>query len=400
MRAPGHCEKDVKFAQVIAGQRKKKVKVSALLLSLGFLLGGTANTVHSQQLPWRAEWEKTVAAAKGEGQIVYHAGSTSEAFFREFQKRYPEIKATRMLTQGGSAAVQRLMSERRAGVYAADIVVIGGASGLRLADSKILDPIEPLLILPEILDRSNWWEKKHFYLDREGRYLFMFAAVPQPDVGYNTKLVNPADVPSYWDLLNPKWKRKMVTLDPAEARGGGSVGFRFMYYNSELGPAFVRRLLGEMDLTASRDERQIVDWLATGRFVISLFTSPGRTGLDKGREQGLPVNWFPPQHFREGVAMGGGGNNVALVNRSPHPNAAKLFINWLLSREGQLIAQKVAVTGGEGVDSLRIDIPKDDVPSDYRRREGIKYFYADRPEWMDMAPILRLIDEVWGKKGK
>jgi iron(III) transport system substrate-binding protein len=367
---------------------------------LAFSLGNVAWEASGQQPVWQSEWSKVVAAAKSEGQLVYHAGATSDAFFKEFQKKYPEINVTRMLTQGGSAAVQRLTSERRAGIYSADVIVIGGGSGLRLADSKILDPIEPGLILPEVLERSNWWEGKHRYLDREGRYLFMFAAVPQPDVGYNTKLVNPVDVPSYWDLLNPKWRGKMVTLDPAEARGGASVGFRFMYYNPELGPTFIRRLLGEMELASSRDERQIVDWLATGKFIISLFTSPGRTGLDKGREQGLPVNWFPPQHFKEGVGFGGGGNNVALVNRAPHPNAAKVFINWLLSREGQSLAQKVAAKAGEGVDSLRIDIPKDDVPSDYRRREGVKYFYADRPEWMDMAPILKLIDEVWGRQGK
>jgi iron(III) transport system substrate-binding protein len=373
--------------------------VSTLVFGVSFLLGTPVKDVKSQTSS-QAEWERVVAGAKTEGQLVYHAGSTSEAFFREFQKKYPQIKATRMLTQGGSAAVQRLLSERRAGFYTADIVVIGGSSGFRLADAKVFDPVEPALILPEVTDRSRWWGGKHYYIDSENRYLFMFAALPQPDVGYNSKLVKPADAPSYWDLLNPRWKGKMVTLDPAEARGGASAGFRFLYYNSELGPNFIRRLLTEMDLTASRDERQIVDWLATGRFAISLFTSPGRTGLDKGRAQGLPVNWFQPNHFKEGVAVGGGGNNVALVNRAPHPNAAKLFLNWFLSREGQLAAQRVGARAGEGVDSLRIDVPKDDVAPEYRRQEGVKYLLVDRPEWMDMKPILQLIDESWGKRGK
>ncbi len=367
---------------------KLKVLTSAFISFL-FVVAG-ADISGGQQLQWEKEWNQTIAAAKKEGKIVYHSGNSIEPVFREFQKRYPEIKTVRMLTRGVSDAAQRLMAERRAGLYATDVMVFGGSAGTGLARAGVLDPIEPILILPEVRDRSKWWKGKHHYVDKKIGYVFVFAAIPRPFIGYNTKLVEPDRVRSYWDFLNPEWKGKIVARN---IRGGPGGAFRFVYHNSKLGPTFIRRLFNETDLTFSSDGRQITDWLAVGKFSIAMFVTARRSGLALAKAQGLPVNWFPPDHFKEGVPFSGGGNNLALVSRAAHPNAARLFINWFLSREGQLITQKIG-GGGEGVDSLRIDISKDDVPQNYRRQKGIKYFYTDRPEWMNNKPILNLIGEI------
>ncbi len=383
---------------MISKAKHGKLKVLASAFSSFLFLVAGVDTSGGQQAQWEKEWKQTIAAAKKEGKLVYHAGSASAPYFREFQKRYPEIKAIRMLTRGGSAAAQRLMAERRAGLYASDILIMGGTSGTRLANAGVLDPIEPNFILPEILDRSKWWKGKHHYVGKKSGYVFVYAAIPRPFIGYNSKLVEPASLSSYWDFLNPKWKGKMVALDPVSGvRGGAGVPFRFVYHNPELGPTFLRRLLSETDLTYSGDGRQITDWLGVGKFTFALFVTPRRTGFARAKAQGLPVNWFPPRHFKEGIPFSGGGNNVALVNKAPHPSAARLFINWFLSREGQSIAQKVG-GGGEGVDSVRIDIAKDVVPLEYRRQKGIKYFFTDYPDWMDMKPILNLIREVQSKR--
>ena len=392
----GKYEKGV--VTMISKAKNGKFKVFASAFSSFLFLVAGVETGRGQQPQWKIEWERTIDSAKKEGKLVYHAGSAVEPVFREFQKRYPEIKTLRMLTRGGSAAAQRLMAERRAGLYAADVLVLGGTSGSRLARAGVLEPIEPNLILPEILDRSKWWQGKHHYVGKKSGYVFVFAGIPRPFIAYNTKLVDPASLRSYWDFFNPKWKGKIVSFDPAAAgRGGAGAALRFTYYNPELGLPWIRRLLGEMDLTNSRNQTQIVDWLGIGRFAIAMFVTPRRSGLYTAKAQGLPVDAFLPHHFKEGIPFSGGGNNVALVNRTAHPNAARLFINWFLSREGQSLAQKLA-GGGEGVDSLRIDIAKDDVPQDYRRQKGIKYFYTDKPEWMDMKPVLNLIAEIQSKR--
>ena len=96
-----------------------------------------------------------------------------------------------------------------------------------------------------------------------------------------------------------------------------------------------------MDITASRDTRQITDWLAVGKFAISALVAREQSGRSSGEEAGLPVDWFGPKSFKEGAILTASNGNVGLVNGAPHPNAARVAINWLLSREGQMAYQKV-----------------------------------------------------------
>jgi ABC-type Fe3+ transport system substrate-binding protein len=362
-----------------------------VILSSFVVISSPSQTV-GQSRDREKEWKMTIQAAKKEGKLVFHSGNSVEPYFHEFQKKFPEIKVTRMLTQGGSAAHERLMAEQRAGVFVTDIVHLGAGSGSLLASAGALDPLEPYMILPEVLDRSKWFEGKHYFADKEGKYLLKYASNPGVDVSYNTNLVNPDNIKSYWDILDPKWKGKIAIYDP---RARGSRLFSYFYYNPELGPRYLRRLFGEMELTPSRDRRQITDWLAQGKFALALRTAPDASSLDDAKAQGLPVNWFSPGHFKEAVGISGGPAHIAVVSRTPHPNAAKLFINWFLSRDGQLMAQSIAAKQGEGIDSLRIDIPKDMIPAAFRRTEKTKFFDMDAPEHASDDPVIKLINELW-----
>jgi iron(III) transport system substrate-binding protein len=362
-----------------------------VILSSFLVISAPAQTA-GQSKDWEKEWEMTIQAAKKEGKLAFHSGNSVEPYFHEFQKKFPEIKVTRMLTQGGSAAHERLIAERRAGVYVTDIVHLGAGSGSLLAAAGALDPLEPYMVLPEVLDLSKWFEGRHYFADKEKKYLLKYALNPGVDVSYNTKLVNPDNIKSYWDILDAQWKGKIVAYDP---RARGSRLFSYFYYNPELGPRYLRRLFGEMELTPSRDRRQMIDWLAGGKFAIALRTAPDASGLDDAKAQGLPVDWFNPGHFKEAVGISGGPAHVAVVNRAPHPHAAKLFINWFLSREGQLMAQNIAAKQGEGIDSLRIDIPKDMISPAFRRGDKSRFFDMDAPERASDDPALKLINEVW-----
>ncbi len=348
------------------------------------------------QVSWQAEWEKTVEAAKVEGQLVIYAGADYDALFAEFQKKYPEIKVTSVIATGREVA-QRMMTERRAGKYLVDLYLDGASTAYSiLYRGKVIEPIKPILVLPEIIDQSKWWMGgKYNYSDDEGKYIFSFNGELQPYFAYNAKLVNVAEMKSYWDLLNPKWKGKMIVLDPTI---GGPVAtpLRFIHYHPEIGPTFLRRLLGEMEMVPSRDVRQIGDWLSSGRYPISIFTAYSRTGLDVAKKQGLPVDWFGPRNFKEGIPLSNANGNVCLINKAPHPNAARVAINWLLSREGQTAFQKISNPGISN--SLRVDIPKDRIMPEYQRVEGGNYVMTEKPEWMDTAPMLKIVDEVWKKK--
>jgi iron(III) transport system substrate-binding protein len=357
---------------------------AAVLLLLWF------NTSHAAELPkWQAEWQRAIEGAKKEAQLSLYGGQeiTHPDIIAAFNKEYPFIKIT---SASGRAAdmMTRIVAERRAEKYLADITASGPNGPRMLYLNKILDPIAPTFILPEVTDTSKWYGGKHWYADPENGYLFMFeGTIVSSGLSYNTKLVQPDEIKSYWDLLQPKWKGKLLAQDPRSAALATPV--LILYHRAGLGSDFLRRFYGESDLTLFRDRRQGTNWLATGKFPLCHLCRE----IDKAQQQGLPVNELPPDKLKEGGTIGGGGSSViALINRAPHPNAAKLFINWYLSRQGQSIWQHVMnVKELEASDSMRIDIPKDDVLADGKRVAGRNYEVIG---FLDPEPVQKLLQEI------
>ncbi len=96
--------------------------------------------------------------------------------------------------------------------------------------------IDTEFILPEVKDQSKWWNGKHQYLDFHRQYFFSFeGTIRAGDIAYNTKLVDPREIKSYWDLLKPKWKKKIVIPDPRNPRTGG-IGGCFSTISQTLAP--------------------------------------------------------------------------------------------------------------------------------------------------------------------
>jgi iron(III) transport system substrate-binding protein len=336
-------------------------------------------------------WEKTVAAAKKKGQVTVYVHSTYAPALETgaFQKAFPGIKV--VAVSGVELDLERrFMAERRAGKYLADVFMVGVLRSYNFYQAKLLDPIKPALLLPEVADESKWWGGTHRYADPEKKYLFRYVGSSQlGQVYYNTQLVNSKEFTSFRDFLNPKWKGKIEMRD-IRAPGTGGSAIRLFYYSPELGPEFLRRLLGEMDLTLFRDRRQGLDWLATGKFALCFWCE----GAEGGKQQGLPVDSFGL--MKEGAALSAGQGFLTLVNQAPHPNAAKVFVNWFLSRAGQMNFQNALAHAEDGApDSLRIDIAKDNVLPKYRRTEGVRYLDTDS-QWDAMKPVMKLVEETLG----
>jgi len=347
---------------------------------------------------WRAEWERTLQVAKKEGQIAIYMCSTCSATNRyekileEFARDYPGIKVVTVAGSGSQLAA-RETAERRAEKYLADIHS-GGANGAFnvLYKGKMLDPIKSTLVLPEVVDESKWYGGKHRYIDPEGKHIFAYlASVSTAQLFYNTQLVKAGEFKSYWDLINPKWKRRIVALDPSNTGLGATM--QFFYYHPELGPDFIRKLFGGLDVTYSRDYRQMVDWLAQGKFALCV----GCKETDKAKSQGLPIDDFDTSLWKEGASFSAGGGTLSFFNKAPHPNAARVFVNWFLSRKGQMALQTYG-NPDDPPNSRRIDIPKDGVPMRNQLIAGRRYLDVTNPEWSDMTPIFQLAKEVM--KGK
>jgi iron(III) transport system substrate-binding protein len=314
-----------------------------------------------------------------------------------FQRKFPKIKLSVVGARGGEH-VSRVMAERRAGKFLADIGNLGNTSPYTLYQSRTLDPIASAFILPEVKDESKWWQGKQQFIDPEGRYILVYVGAPLFLVGYNTKLVSPNALKSYWDLLDPKWKGKIVAFDP-KAGGFAATRDRFFYHNPELGPSFLRRLFGETALTLYARYPQGEDWLAAGKFSLCLCR---HQSISEAKAQGLPVDLMEPSAFKEGVGVETRAKTLVLMNQAPHPNAAKVFLNWFLSREGQSDFQKTSAkyidAGAEG--SLRMDISKDDIPPRNRLNPGVRYIPQWNPDYFDMKPIVKLIREAQTEAGR
>ena len=227
------------------------VRRQVVIFSLvALVLFWPAAHTHAAQTDWKKDWEQTLAAARKEGQVNVYI-YRYEGLLREFKRDYPGINVV-SVTGRGSELTNRIMAERRADKFIAD-VYSGGANSLynTLYKGKALDSLKPLLILPEVTDLSKWYGKEHRYADPEGKYIFAFIGSPSnAQLAYNTQLVDPKDFKSYADVVNPKWKGKIVSLDPRDTGLGATM--QFYYYSPEIGPEFMKKFFGGMDITYAK----------------------------------------------------------------------------------------------------------------------------------------------------
>ena len=191
------------------------------------------------------------------------------------------------------------------------------------------------MILPEVKDPTKWFGG-HLWADNQSgkNLLYSFVAQMTPSIYYNTNLVKPQDVRSYNDLLDAKWKGKIGLRDP-RVPGGGLAMWAFLLDTK--GEEYVRKL-AQQDLFVSRNARQIADGLAKGSLAMTI--GVGFRDFDAFLDANLPVKHLPT--LKEGTYVSGGNGILGIVKGALHPNAAKVFFNWLLSREGQELHNKTA----------------------------------------------------------
>ena len=157
-------------------------------------------------------------------------------------------------------------------------------------------------------------------------------------------MMKPEEARSYDDLLLPKFKGKIGILDP-RSPGAGTATWAFFLKTK--GEEWLRKLAAQ-DMFLSRDQRQLADSLAKGKVAITI----GLTYYTFAPflKAGLPVKPLPD--MKEGTYTSCGSSATSIVKNSPHPNATKVFVNWLFSKEGQEIYGKAM---GQATRRLDVD---------------------------------------------
>ncbi|MDB5728383.1 MAG: ABC-type Fe3+ transport system periplasmic component, partial [Noviherbaspirillum sp.] len=260
-------------------------KLTAMLMSaMLVLLASTASQAQSPNA--MKEWEDTVAAAKKEGKVVVTGPPDAEvrrALPAAFKARFGIT--LEYLGGRSSEVASKLRAERASGLNTVDAMV-GGAQTMAtiLYVEKMIDPIRPVLMLPEVLDGSKWKTGKPWFMDPEEQYILRLANTATPLLHLNTRLVKPEELRSSRDLLDPKWKGKIAVMDPS-VPGAGITTAAQLY--AQVGEDVVKRLYVDQKPAITRDTRQLTDWLIRGTYPI-VFGAEDEP-VEKLRKDGEPL---------------------------------------------------------------------------------------------------------------
>jgi iron(III) transport system substrate-binding protein len=319
-----------------------------------------------------SEWDQIVAAAKREGEVSVYGPpppDVRDVLTLGFQQQYPEIKVTYTPGYGGELG-PKVLREQEAGRYLGDLLISGTTTLITtLMDGNALDPIRPSLVGPES-DPSKWMDNRLEFADDAQQNVFIFSNYIAPAAAYNTTMVNLSELKSWRDLLDPKWNGRLVMHDPRQP--GAGLAFVTML-NTKLGREYLERFFAT-NLAFSRQQDQLVEFVSRGRYAMAIATQPEVVGPAKA--QGLPIDLLPAENLAEGTYVTPGYGAISLLKNAPHPNAAKVYLNFLIAAKTQEQFDKASLFA-----SRRRDVPRDQVPSHMVPKEGVEYHREYQERW-------------------
>ncbi len=318
-------------------QRIKWIFAALLAVLLPALLGAA---------DWQTEWEKTLAAARKEGTLVVGIPASAElrkAIDSRFQEKFRI--PLELFPSRGPENVTRIINEYNAGIRYFDVFVAGGATPLTMASSGAADELLLYMILPEVKDPKSWWGG-HIWEDNVStkRYIYAFQCYTSETFWYNTGQVQPNEIHSYDDLLNPKWKGRIGFLDPRNP-GSGQNSWTFLW--KVKGEEYLKKL-AQQDLLITQNQRQIAEGLAKKKLAFTIGLS--HYTYEPFLKAGLSKWISPIPRIKEGGQANNGSGVLTVVKNPPHPNGAKIFVSWLLSKEGQELYGKAMIQGTRRLD--------------------------------------------------
>lgn len=331
-------------------------------------------------------WGNTQALAQKEGRIVIYLDAADSPIRDSFTKAIkvrtglePEILVAR-----GAELSTKIIREQKAGLFNTDIFIGGGTSMYNLLKpAGVLGDLESNLILPEVKDPSNWKNGKLPWVDKN-KTIMVFGIGTVSTAEFNTRLVRRDELTSYYDLLNPKWKGKIVMNDPTTPGKGNSW---FMGTEKQVGIDFLHQL-AKQEPVVIRDQRQQAEWLAQGKYPLGVGLL--EEVLLEFINNGAPLDWIT---FKEGSYITGRANQLSIITHPPHPNASKVFINWFLSKDGQNMWSKEIISVSQRKDASSENVPAVNVP-----RSGVQYADQTTEEAMlERDKILEQAKEIFGQ---
>ena len=377
-----------------AGDRRTGMQLVFLtaLLSIFSLVGAKGNATAATLTPsptpksaFEQQWAALIAAARAEGRLSVAAGGAPSREYapllRYFSQKFG-VKAE-MTTGPANQTITKVLAERGARRYTFDIALLHpNATNTQLmpahAIDPVLEPIVPLLFHPEVMDMSKWSGKKFYWGDKFQQYILIYAIQIEPKQPflYNTKKISDKDAATItdpWDYFDPKWKGLMA--NPSFDEATSFVIMTEAYWEPNMGSEWIRKFADQKTDVAFTNNRTLLDsWLVQGIRPLRPLQSM-TAELTQLQQAGAPIKEGGIPRKQPLLTPGGSGCCVSVFNRPAHPNAAKLFINWFLSREGQ--SQIHAVTPLLDRASLRLDISPGNAEIRHIPNPNVQYTFPE-----------------------
>lgn len=349
----------------------------------------TMNAASAQD--WQKKWKETIAAAEKEGTVVLNV-QTNRNFrnyiSREWPKDFPKIKLS-LTTQRSSQFIARIRTERKAGKYLWDGGYAGTSTGLRLYGEGIIDPLRPEFILPEVNDPKAWGGWDTAFFDLPGKYVLStqnYLKAPW----YNADMIPRSKVEKNGVklLTDPAYKGKIAWVEPLRASSGQAIAL--VLYKS-LGEAGLRKMIIDNKVTFFSSQNNMVDRMARKQYIISIGPNMIQQ-TERFRKAGVKLNFRTLGNTPADAEASTGGGSVFVFNRRPHPNAMRVFVNWVLNKKN---SAGIAKETGNG--SRRTDVEPVD-PPERRPIPGAKYIVpAHEKNAAALKAALAVIRKIRGK---
>ena len=292
-----------------------------------------------------AEESAKLEGAKKEGRVVLYTNSTVpslDPLIKRFEAKYPFLKVE-YIRLGAPKLLNKILTEERAGTHNPDVIETEGLTAYLMMKknffAKYVSP-ESKAFPKGAKDPDGYWTSS------SSNYKI---------VAYNTKLVSPQDVPKTWkELLQPKWRGKILMASNNYEWFGNVL----KVLGEEKGMALMKRLAAQ-NLELRDGGTLIVSLLLAGEGAISVASNVDK--VEEFKAKGAPIEWVGVDPVISRV------HPIAMARQPHHPNAAKLYIDFILSKE----AQEIMVSGFFGISD------RPDVKNPFPPRAGLKLQFAD-----------------------
>ena len=330
---------------------------------VGWLIFGFLFSLSQPSLAQKAPDPKLLEGAKKEGEVIWYTSMTfdqSKPVADAFEKKFPFIKVT-LFRSGGGALMNKVLTEARAGRYAFDVVGGRGEMIQAFKEKNMLASYkspETSMIDPDLFDKEGYW--------------YVYYVVPTT-LGYNTKLVKKEEVPmTYEALLEPKWKSGKISMDnEAYLILQGLISA----WGREKAVNYMKKLAAQ-DPVLTRGNTERVTFTGAGQYPLVIAYAHA---LEREKFKGAPIDWIALEPAVTEI------DPLMIGSKAPHPNAARIFLDFLLSKEGQEML----------LEFQRIPVRKDVEPKPVRLFRGYQRIVERPDDYKYFSDNVKLFEEIF-----